>query len=338
MISRRSFVVTTIVGLVASFGMALSEQAGKVRQVAFLLPGSREHFAHLIRAFEESLGELGYVPGKDVIVITQFANGPAERLPNLAAELVRLKVDVIVVATNAVVAVARQATTTIPIVTASVIDPVGAGFIASVSRPGGNITGVTSDVTVEIWAKRLQLLTEAVPGVSRIALLWNPTDRARLAYANEAEKGARNLGITFFHREAFRGAADFPRAFSSMRAKGIGAILVAGDAATFVGRAELVKLAAQYEVSAGYPWREAVEIGGFMSYGVRFEDSYRRAAKYVDKILKGAKPGDLPIEQPTKFELVINLKTAKALGLTIPQTVLLQADQVIACPEKGRCD
>jgi len=198
-ISRRSFVVTTSVGLVAASGVARGDQPGRARQVAFLLPGSREHFAHLIRAFEERMGELGYVPGKDVIVITQFADGRAERLPNLAAELVRLKVDVIVVATNAVVAVARQATATIPIVTASVIDPVGAGFIASVPRPGGNITGVTSDVTVEIWAKRLQLLKEAVPGVSRIALLWNPTDRARLAYANEAETGARNLGVTF-HR------------------------------------------------------------------------------------------------------------------------------------------
>jgi putative tryptophan/tyrosine transport system substrate-binding protein len=321
-------VVTTSVGLVAASRMARGEQPGKAKQVAFLLPGSREQFAHLIRAFEERMRELGYVLGKHVIVITQFADGQPEQLPHLASELVRLKVDVIVVATNAVVTVARQATATIPIVTAQVIDPVGAGFIASVPRPGGNITGVTSDVTVEIWAKRLQVLKEAVPGVSRIALLWNPTDRARAAYANEAEKSASNLGVSF-HREEFRRATDFPRAFTSMHEKRIGAILVAGDAATFSGRAELVRLAAQYKVPAGYPWREAVEIGGFMSYGVRFEDSYRRAATYVDKILKGAKPADLPVEQPTKFELVINLKTAKALGLTIPPAVLLQADQVI---------
>jgi putative ABC transport system substrate-binding protein len=272
--------------------------------------------------------ELGYGPGKDFIVVGRFADGLAERLPSLAVDLVRLKVDIIVVATNAVVAVTKRATTTIPIVTAQVIDPVGAGFIASVSRPGGNITGVTSDATVEIWAKRLQLLHEAVPGVSRIALLWNPTDRARVPYADETEKGARRLGVALI-REEFRSAADFFRAFSSMREKRFGAVLVAGDAATFSGRAELVRLAAQYAVPAGYPWREAVEIGGFMSYGVLFEDSYRRAAAYVVKILEGAKPGELPIEQPTKFELVINMNTARALGLTIPQGVLIRADRVV---------
>jgi len=328
MISRRAFTVTTTVGLVAVSGMARGDSPRKPRQVAFLLPGAREQFAHLMHAFEVGLVELGYVLNKDVVIIGQFADGRAERLPNLAAELVRLKVDVIVVATNAVVAAAKQATAMIPIVTASVIDPVGAGFITSVSRPGGNITGLTSDVTVEIWAKRLQLLKEAVPGVSRIALLWNPMDRARLAYANEAEKAARTIGVSLYRQE-FGGADDFPQAFASIREKGSGAVLVAGDAATFSRQAELVKLAAHYKLPAGYPWREIVEIGGFMSYGVRFEDAYRRAAIYVDKILKGAKPADLPVEQPTKFELVINLTTAKALGLTVPPSVLLRADQVI---------
>jgi putative tryptophan/tyrosine transport system substrate-binding protein len=328
MISRRAFAVTMTVGLVAVSGMARGQPPGKPRQVAFLLPGTPEQFAHLIHAFKSGLVELGYVLDKDVVLISQFADGRPERLPNLAADLVRLKVDVIVVATNAVVAVAKQATATIPIVTASVIDPVGAGFMASVSRPGRNITGLTSDVTVEIWAKRLQLLKEAVPAVSRIALLWNPRDQARLAYANEADRAARTIGVSLYRQE-LHGADDFPQAFLSIREKRTGAVLVAGDAATFSRQAELVKLAAQYQLPAGYPWREIVEIGGFMSYGVRFEDSYRRAATYVDKILKGAKPSDLPVEQPTKFELVINLKTAKALGLTIPPSLLLRADQVI---------
>jgi putative ABC transport system substrate-binding protein len=273
------------------------------------------------------MAELGHVPGKDLSIEPRFASGQAD-LSRLANELVRMKIDLLLGHGNVVAAAAKEATTTIPIVTAGVIDPVGAGFIASEARPGRNITGVTSDVTTEIWAKRLELLKEALPTVSKVALLWNPTDHSRLPYVNAAQEGARRMGVTLV-REEFRNADDFAAAFASMAAKRVGAVLIAGHPVTYAGRAEIVKLAAHHRVAAGYPWREAVQIGGLMSYGVDFRESYRRAANYADRIFKGAKPADLPVEQPTKFELVINLKTAKALGLTIPPSVLLRADQVI---------
>jgi putative tryptophan/tyrosine transport system substrate-binding protein len=308
---------TVAFGVAATPMISGAQGAKKARRVGFLSVGSREQFAHLLLAFEERMVELGHVRGKDLSIEQRFASGQAD-LPPLAQELVRLNIDLLLVHGNAVVAAAKQATTTVPIVTAGVVDPVSAGFIESVARPGRNITGVTSDVTTEIWGKRLELLKEAVPAVSRMALLWNPTDQSRLPYVNTAEEGARKLGVTFI-REEFRNASDFTTAFASMAAKRVGAVLIAGHPATLAGRAEIVKLAAHHRVAAGYPWREAVEIGGLMSYGVDFKESYRRAANYADRILKGAKP--------TKFELVINLKTA--LGLTIPQTLLLRADHVI---------
>jgi putative tryptophan/tyrosine transport system substrate-binding protein len=217
-------------------------------KVGFLCVGSREQFAYLLLAFEERMVELGHVRGKDLSIEPRFANGQAD-LPRLSDELVRLKIDLLLVHGNAVLAAAKQATTTIPIVTAGVVDPVGAGFIASVARPGGNITGVTSDVTTEIWGKRLELLKEAVPAASRIALLWNPTDQARLPYVNTAEEGARKLGVTFI-REEFRSASDFTAAFASMAAKRVGAVLIAGHPATLAGRAEIVKLAAHHPPSS----------------------------------------------------------------------------------------
>jgi len=327
MMERRAFITTVACGVAATPFVAGAQEAHKPRKVGFLCLGSREDFAHLLLAFEERLIELGHAREKTFLIVPRFANRQPD-LPRLADELVRLRIDLLLVHGNAVVDAARQATTTVPIVTAGVVDPVGAGFIASVHHPGGNVTGVTSDVTTEIWAKRLQLLSEAVPAVASIALLWNPTDQARLPYVNTAEDGARKLGVAF-HREEFRSAGDFAAAFASMTAKRVGAVLIAGHPAAYAGRADIVKLAAQHRVAAGYPWREAVEIGGLMSYGVDFRESYRRAAYYADRIFKGAKPADLPVEQPTKFELVINLKTAKALGLTIPQTLLQRADQVI---------
>jgi len=314
--------VVLAVSLALAQVAAEAQQAGQPRQVGFLNVGSRESFAQLLLAFEERMVELGYVRGKDLSILSRFADRPAD-LVRLAEELVRVKVDLLLVHGNAVLAAARQATTTVPIVTAGVTDPVGAGFITSLSRPGRNITGVTSDVTTEIWSKRLEFLKEAVPAASHIALLWNPTDQARVPYANTAEEGARKLGIVL-HREEFRSTGDFAPVFAAMAAKRVGAVLIAGHPVAFAGRAEIVKLAAQHRVPAGYPWREAVEIGGLMSYGVNFRESYRRAADYADRIFKGAKPADLPVEQPTKFELVINLKTAKALRLTIPQSILVR--------------
>ena len=322
--NRRAFVT----GLGAVLAAPLTADAQKTgRQVGFLCVGSREQFAHLLLAFEQRLAELGHFPGRDVSIEPRFAKGQVD-LARLAAELVRLRSDLLLAHGNAVVAAAKLATTTLPIITTGVVDPVGAGFIASEARPGGNITGVTSDVTTEIWGKRLELLKDAVPIISKVALLWNPTDQARRPYVGTAEKGARTLGIAFL-REEFRSASDFPTAFASMAAKRVDAVLIAGHPVAYAGRDEIVKLAAHYRLAAGYPWREAVENGGLMSYGVDFRESYRHAANYADRIFKGAKPGELPMEQPTKFELVINLKTAKALGLTIPPSLLLRADQVI---------
>ncbi len=318
--------MTTVAFGVVAPAISGAQGAKKAPRVGFLSIGSREQFAHLLLAFEERMIELGHVGGKDLSIEQRFATGQAD-LPRLAQELVRLNIDLLLVHGNAVVAAAKRATTTVPIVTAGVVDP-SCRVRWSVARPGRNITGVTSDMTTEIWGKRLELLKEAVPAVSRIALLWNPTDQARVPYVNTAEEGARKLGGTFI-REEFRNASDFTTAFASMAVKQVGAVLIAGHPATLAGRAEIVKLAAHHRVAAGYPWREAVEVGGLMSYGVDYKESYRRAANYADRILKGAKPADLPVEQPTKFELVINLKTAKALGLTIPQSFLLRADQVI---------
>ena len=323
---RRAF-ISMVGGSILAGPLGAEAQQGLPRQVGFLNVGSRESFALLIAAFEDRMAELGYVRGKDLAIVSRFADRPSD-LARLAEELVRLKVDLILVQGNVVTAAARQATTMVPIVMTSVTDPVGAGFITSLSRPGRNITGVTSDVTTEIWSKRLEFLYEAVPRVSHIALLWNPTDQARLPYAKTAEEGAKKLGITF-HREEFRGAGDFAPVFASMATKRVGAVLLAGHPVAFTGRAEIVRLAARYRLPVGYLWREAVEIGGFMSYGVNFRESYRRAADYADRIFKGTKPADLPVEQPTKFELVINLKTAKVLGLTIPPSLLLRADEVI---------
>ena len=258
------------------------------------------------------------------------AEGKPERLPALAAELVALKVDVIVAPNTAQALAAKQATRTLPIVFAFVADPVASGLVTSLARPGGNVTGLSS-LTPELVGKRLELLTQAVPGVSRVAVLWQPgaqgerTDKDMLKGADVA---ARALGVRLQFVEA-RGPADFDRAFSDMTRARAGALTVLGSTMFISERRRLVDLAAKNRLPAVYARREYVDAGGLMSYGPNLADLFRRAATYVDKILKGAKPADLPVEQPTKFELVINLKTAKALGLTIPQSLLGRADEVI---------
>jgi putative ABC transport system substrate-binding protein len=251
-----------------------------------------------------------------------------ERLPDLAAELVRRKVDIIVAATNPAIQAAREATRTIPIIMATSADPVEDGLVASLSRPGGNITGLTLEVTPETYGKRLQLLKEVVPKASRVAVLWNPTLPLNAARWTVTEGAARKHGVTLLSVEV-RGPDDFEGAFATMTRKRVGGLIIFGDPLIFGRRDQTVGLAARNRLTAIYPWREPVEAGGLMAYGTNLSDLFRRAATYVDKILKGAKPADLPVEQPTRFELVINLKTAKALGLTIPQSVLIRADQVI---------
>jgi ABC-type uncharacterized transport system substrate-binding protein len=307
-----------------------AQQAANVARIGYL---STNHGAnpHLREAFLQGLRDLGYVEGGNVVIEYRDAEGKPERLPALAAELVGLKVDVIFVGGGTLAALAAmQATRTVPIVFAGVADPVGSGLVTSLARPGGNVTGL-SMLAPELVGKCLELLTQAVPGVSRVAVLWRPgalgerTDKDML---KEAEVAARALGVRLQFVEA-RGPADFDRAFSDMTRARAGALTVLTSNMFFIERRRLVDLAAKHRLPAVYQWREGVDAGGLMAYGPNVTDLFRRAATYVDRSLKGAKPGDLPVEQPTKFELVINLKTAKALGLTIPQSVLLRADQVI---------
>ena len=258
------------------------------------------------------------------------AEGKLDRLPALAAELVALKVDVIVAPITLAALAAKQATRTIPIVFTPVSDPVGSGLVTSLARPGGNATGL-SNLTADLVGKRLELLTQAVPGVSRVAALWAPgglDEHAEKDMLKGAEVAARALGVRLQFVEA-RGPEDFDRAFSDMTSAGVGALTMLPSNLLFNERRRLVDLAAKHRLPAVYFAREFVDAGGLMAYGANGADLFRRAATYVDKILKGAKPADLPVEQPTKFELVINLKTAKALGLEVPPLLIAQADELI---------
>jgi putative ABC transport system substrate-binding protein len=285
---------------------------------------------HQHEAFRQGLRDLGYVEGRNLVIEYRDAEGKSERLPALAAELVALKVDVIFAPTTATALAAKQATRTLPIVFAVVADPVTSGFVTSLARPGGNVTGL-SFLAPELVGKRLELLKQAIPGVTQVAVLWQPGglgERTEKDQLKGAEVAARALGVRVQFVEA-RGPADIDRAFSDMTRARAGALTVLTGAMLFTERRRLVDPAAKNRLPAVYPWREGVDAGGLMSYGPNVADLFRRAATYVDKILKGAKPADLPVEQPTKFELVINLKTAKALGLTIPPSVLGRADEVI---------
>jgi ABC-type uncharacterized transport system substrate-binding protein len=342
MMDRRIF-LTTLAGLLAAPRAAVTpmgavahaqeykaQQAAKVARIGWLAL-KLEPRSHLREAFLQGLRDLGYVEGRNVVIEYRDAEGKFERLPALAAELVALKVDVIVVPVGTpTVLAAKRATSTLPIVFTTIADPVTSGLVTSLARPGGNVTGL-SLLSPELVGKCLELLTQAVPGVSRVAVLWQPgalgerTDKAML---KGAEGAARALGVRLQFVEA-RGPDDFDRAFSNMTRARAGALTVLPSGMFFNERRRLVDLAAKHRLPAVYPWRGFVDAGGLMAYGPDGADLYRRAATYVDKILKGAKPADLPVEQPTKFDLVINLKTAKALGLTIPQSVLLRADEVI---------
>ena len=321
-------IITLALGLLAAPLASDAQQTGKVYRIGFILTAAREEVVHLAKALDEGLRELGYVEGQNIVFERRFAEGKQERLPALAAELVRLKVDVIVTGSNPVIAAVKQATATIPVVMAVSRDPVGTGFIASLARPGGNITGLSNDPTPEIVGKSLELLKEAVPGVSRVAYLWNPAPPGAGTYRNAVESAARKLGVTFQSVEV-RGSNEFEGAFAAMVRERADGVAVAGDPVIFSARSQVALLAARNRLPAVYQVREFAEAGGLMSYGSNIAHQFRRAATYVDKIRKGAKPGDLPVEQATKFEFIINLKTAKVLGLTIPQSVLIRADHVI---------
>jgi putative tryptophan/tyrosine transport system substrate-binding protein len=308
---------------------AEAQQAAKVPRIGFL-SGNLASGPHMTEGLRQGLRDLGYVEGRNVVIEYRDAEGKLERLPALAAELVALKVDVIMVGGTLVALAAKQATKTIPIVFASAVDPVTDGLVSSLARPGGNVTGLSA-LAPELVGKRLELLKQVVPGVSRVAVLWQPGglgERTVKDILKEAEVAARTLGLQLQLVEA-RGAADVDRAFSDMTKARAGALIALGGTMFLIERRRLVDLAASNRLPAVYGLREYVDAGGLMSYGPNNVDLFRRAATYVDRILKGAKPGDLSVEQPTKFELVVNLKTAKALGFTFPQSVLLRADTVI---------
>ncbi len=302
-----------------------AQPAGKVWRIGILgnTPASTAW-----EAFRQSLRQHGYVEGQNIVVEARWSEGRIERFPGLAAELVRLKVDVIVAASTPGVQAAKQATSTIPIVIAAAADPVGMGLVASLARPGGNVTGLSFLSTLDTRGKWLEILKEAVPKVSRVAFLWNSTSPIEARSLDAMQTPARALGLALRPVEA-RGPNEFEGAFAVMTRDHADALIAMDSHLNVTYRTPIVALAAKHQLPAMYGFREFVEAGGLMSYGPDLSENFRRAAVYVDKILKGAKPGDLPVEQPTKFELVINLKTAKALGLTIPQSILIRADEVI---------
>lgn len=279
-------------------------------------------------AFRQGLRELGWSEGRNIVIDYRYAEGRFDRLPDLAADLVRLEVALIVSEGTQGVTAARNATGTIPIVMTTVRDPVGTGLIASLARPGGNVTGMSGSAGLEIVAKQLELLKETVPEIRRVAILSNPANAYHQLAIREVNAAARSLGVQLQLLEA-RGPNEFDGAFAAMAKERVGALLVVSDTIFNNHRERLADLAARSRLPAAYGVRESVEAGGLMSYGASFLDLYRRSAAYVDKILKGAKPADLPVEQPTKFELVINLRTASALGLTVPPALLARADEVI---------
>jgi putative ABC transport system substrate-binding protein len=300
----------------------------KVHRIGYIQTAAPHEMAHLTRALDEGLRELGYVEGRNIVFERRFAGGRQERLPALAAELVRLDVDVIVTGSNPVIAAVKQATTSIPVVMAVSRDPVGAGFIASLARPGGNITGLSNHPAPEIIGKNLELLKETVPRVSRVALLWNPVPPGAETDRKAAESAARKLGLILQIVEV-RGRDELEGAFAAMVRERADGLFVPSDPIAFTARDQVVRLAARHRLPAVYWQREFVEAGGLLSYGSNLARQYRRAAAYVDKILKGAKPGDLAVEQAATFETLVNRKTARSLGLTIPPSVLLRADEVI---------
>jgi putative ABC transport system substrate-binding protein len=323
---RREFI--TLIGGATAWPITARAQQKSMPVIGFL---GNDRGAPAVPGFSQGLRELGYTEGRNILIEYRRAEGKPERFPVLAAELVALKVDVIMSAGGTLGALAaKRATTTLPIVFGAAGDPVAEGLVTSLARPGGNVTGLSA-VTTELVGKLMELLKQAVPGVSLVAHLWKPDsmpDRAKEVRLKEADISARALGVQLQVVEA-RGPADFDRAFSDMAAKGAGALLVLSTPAFEIERQRIVDLAAKNRLPAVYTARAYVVIGGLMSYGPNFTDLNRRAAGYVDKILRGAKPSDLPVEQPTKFELVINLNTAKTLGLTVPPTLLAHADEVI---------
>ena len=306
--------------------LADAQQPKKAPKIGYLSTVSPAALSARIEAFRQGLRDLGYIEGQSIVIEWRFAEGKIDRLPDLAADLVRLKVDVIFAQSTPAVQAAKKATTTVPIVSVS-FDPVGTGLVASLARPGGNVTGL-ANFTSELVGKRLELLKEVVSQVSRVAVLWQPVSPGAALRMKETEAAAPSLGIKLQPVEV-RGPNDFEHAFSAMKKERAGALVPLRGALIISQLKRIVELAAKYRLPAMYDDSGFTEAGGLMSYGTMLADLDRRAATYIDKILKGARPADLPVEQPMKFEFVINLKTAKQIGLTIPQSVLFRVDKVI---------
>ena len=329
MSNRRKLIVALGAGVVAAPLVCLAQKKpAKAYRIGVLNGGSPSSAASFGEELKQGLRELGYVEGKSFILERRYAEGKADRLSELAAELVRIKVDVIVASTDASILAVKQETETIPIVMAASTDPVGTGFVASLARPGGNVTGL-SIMSPELSGKRLELLSEVVPGISRVAFLWNPDIRGALFEYKETESAARARRLQLYSFETRRGE-DLDRAFAAVvNAKAQALIVQTPNPVAVTNQERIANFAATSRLPSMFGVALFADAGGLMSYGSNGAERWRRAATYVDKILKGAKPADLPVEQPTKFELVINMKTAKALGLKIPPTVRVRADRVI---------
>ncbi len=324
---RRTFVRTAAGAVLAKTFPANAQSSAKIPRIGVLFPGAPATAAPFVEAFRQGLREHGYVEGQNIVVERRFGDAQPERIAEIAAELVRLKVDVIVTTSDDAIAAVKRQTQTIPIVMTASTDPVGTGFVVSLARPGGNITG-SSTMAPLLGAKRLELLKEAVPGLSRVAIMWDPNVRGALLEYKETEESARSLRLQLQSVEVSH-ANDFDRAFSALTTARPEALTVVTSALTLDNRGQIASLALKNRIPSIFGQPASAEAGGLMAYGSSAVERMRRAATYVDKILKGAKPGDLPVEQPTKFELVINMKTAKALGLTLPPSLLRRADQVI---------
>jgi len=325
----RPATVVILLLLSASLGTAAAQPREKMSRIGYLSPGfatdpMRERF---LVAFRQGLRELGYVEGQNIAIESRWADSQDDRLPALAADLLRSKVDVIVAETGAATRAVQLTTRTIPIVMTLVNDPVGSGLVASLARPGGNVTGLTV-ISPDLLGKRLELLKAVVPKLSRVALLRNPGNPAATAMLREAEAAAQALGVRLQTLEA-RNPPEIDSAFAAMTRERAGALLILPDSIFLSQRSQIAELAVKRRLPSIRQSSAFAEAGGLMSYGANYLDLERRAATFVDKILKGAKPADLPVEQPAKFELVINRRTAKTIGLTIPPSLLQRADQVI---------
>jgi putative ABC transport system substrate-binding protein len=325
---RREFLFALGAGALVTSVPSFAQQPPRVWRIGYLSPRVRMDSLPYERAFLHGMSELGYVEGKNVVVEWRFADGAYERLPYLAAELVRLDVDVIVAPSSSAIRAAQQATTTTPIVFISTGDPVGSGFVASLARPGGNITGL-SNTNLDVSAKLLELLVAIVPKLSRVAVLGNPGSSTHSAILKNVQAAAlTRVGVRVLSVEA-RTREEIERGFARMTQERADGVIVAADAFLNQQAQYIAPRALKRRLPSISQPRVYVEAGGLMSYGQNTAESYRHAATYVDRILKGAKPAELPVEQPTKFELVVNLKTAKALGLTIPESIRIRADEVI---------